>query len=302
MDVDETSSGPGTPTPSITALPPPDLPSQQPAPIQTQTVDNGVWEIPPQCLSLAPDPDSPTLDVSSASSPIMLAGLLAAIKDTPILKDDKTFPQWEHTIQGVLIGAKLINHIIVSTPPEAIRKTVWNTPSYHPEVGEDALPQEIRAQEIWDSRDAVVVQVITNRLSKEAQGILPPALDYVTGMPSLWAQFCSHRQSMGLAILESKLRTTHIEGDKIPEWIVKWKSMVGCLQSAGYPIVWPTLLSTFAQLLPSSRPCSHIAHEIQKHIDHPELFPNKPLNYNAFHAYTSEVHAAYENDKHSKEL
>ncbi|KAE9388887.1 hypothetical protein BT96DRAFT_795222, partial [Gymnopus androsaceus JB14] len=129
---------------------------------------------------------------------------------------------------------------------------------YRPALSLNSTLQEIRVQEAWDNQDAVTVQVVMNCLLKEARGILPPPLDPSTGMPTtarnidlaLWGQYCSHCQSMGLAILEAKLHTTHIEGDKIPEWIVKWKLIVGRLQAAGYPIFWSTILSTFTQLLP----------------------------------------------------
>ncbi|KAE9408399.1 hypothetical protein BT96DRAFT_932623 [Gymnopus androsaceus JB14] len=41
---------------------------------------------------------------------------------------------------------------------------------------DDSMPQEIRLQAIWDSKDTMTVQ--------EAQSILPPSLDISTGLPT----------------------------------------------------------------------------------------------------------------------
>ncbi|KAE9392522.1 hypothetical protein BT96DRAFT_1023510 [Gymnopus androsaceus JB14] len=86
MDIDMNSSGHGSHNPS--PLAPPPLPPCPPS-LTAASSFNGGWEVPPQRIAFTPDaePTSPTLDVSTTTS-IMLAGLLAAIKDTLLLKDE----------------------------------------------------------------------------------------------------------------------------------------------------------------------------------------------------------------------
>lgn len=79
-------------------------------------------------------------------------------------------------ITETLLNTKLIGHIC-DEPAPGILHTVWNTPLYRPVLSLAPTPEEILAQDHWDTANGWVSSLLTSHLTDVAQGYLGNQVD-----------------------------------------------------------------------------------------------------------------------------
>ncbi len=167
---------------------------------------------------------------------------------------------WMHWLRGVKSVATIhgvLPHILEDPLDFVSPNPLWRA-SYPPIMDEWSSPQDWDVHVAWQKQDAIMMHILTSRLSDNVSAVIPMVddLDYTGVLFTARNMLARLRKHFGLGdhiqvnAAHEALRSFTVDMRNIPRYVQKWCSTILALRAERYPIVYIDTVLNFVHNLP----------------------------------------------------
>ncbi|KAK0216497.1 hypothetical protein EDD85DRAFT_798470 [Armillaria nabsnona] len=167
---------------------------------------------------------------------------------------------WTHWLRGVKSVATIHSVLphILEDPPDFVSPNPLCRASYPPVMDKWSTPQDWEVHMVWQKQDAIMMHILTSRLSDDVSAVVPMVddLEEYGDLFTARDMLARLRKYFGLgdhiqanAACEA-LHNFTVDMHNIPKYVQKWRSTILALCAEHYPIGYIDTVLNFMRNLP----------------------------------------------------
>ncbi|KAK0458327.1 uncharacterized protein EV420DRAFT_1643217 [Desarmillaria tabescens] len=176
----------------------------------------------------------------------------------PELTGRTTWGLWVHGIKSLADINGVLPHIIEEPMPGVVVINPMCRPSYPPVLSPDPSPQEWDTFVAWHRKDAVMIHILTSRLSADVSAVLPMVDDHggaereftVRTLLGILRKHFGLGQPVQAHAAREALRTYTVDMRNVSRFIQRWRSTILSLRAEQYPIIYFDVALNLVKNLP----------------------------------------------------